>query len=105
GGSDQMTYLPLVVSGYSSHIVVHCGQDRDGLFSDVDSSEDHGRLRDSRQPCGQLLRRQVVELQVHVILLRTHTSKEIRKDTLSNFDSKMPTVTEQNLVCVHTCPP
>lgn len=37
-------YLPLEVCGYSTHVVVDGGQDRDGLFSDVDTSKDHSRL-------------------------------------------------------------
>ncbi len=40
----HMTYLSLVVCGYSTHIVMNGGQDGDGLFGDVDSSKDHGRL-------------------------------------------------------------
>lgn len=74
----DVTYLSLVVCGYSTHIVMNSGQDRDGLLCDVDSSEDHGRLRDARQPCGQLLGREVVKLQVHVVLLRTNTPKGIK---------------------------
>lgn len=73
-------YLSLVVCGYSSHIVMNCGQDRDGLFSDVDSSKDHGRLWDTGQPCGQLLGRQVVKLQVHVVLIWTNTPEGKKTD-------------------------
>lgn len=71
----QTAYLSFVVCGDSSHVVVNCGQDGDGLFGDVHSSKDHRRLRDPGQPCGQLLRRQVVKLQVHVVLLWTDTPK------------------------------
>lgn len=74
----DVTYLSLVVCGYSTHIVMNSGQDRDGLLCDVDSSEDHRRLRDARQPCGQLLGREVVKLQVHVVLLWTNTPKGIK---------------------------
>lgn len=52
-------------------------QDGDRLLCDVDSGKDHGRLRDARQPCGQLLGGQVVKLQVHVVLLWTHTPKNV----------------------------
>lgn len=73
----QMTvhtiYLSLVVCWYSTHVVMNSGKDGDGLFGDVDSSKDHSRLRDTWQPCGQLLWRQVVKLQVHVVLLWTNT--------------------------------
>lgn len=53
------------------------GQDGDRLLCDVDSGKDHGRLRDAGQPCGQLLGGQVVKLQVHVVLLRTHAPKNV----------------------------
>lgn len=74
-----MTYLSLVVCGYSTHVVVNSGQDRNGLFSDVDSSKDHSCLGDTRQPCGQLLGRQMVKLQVHVILIWSNTPEAIKK--------------------------
>lgn len=79
----EIMYLSLVVCGYSTHVVVDGGQDRDGFFGDVDSSEDHGCLWDTRQPCGQLLRRQVVKLQVYVVLLWTNTSEEIKNVNVS----------------------
>jgi len=44
GVCEQMMYLSFVVCGNSSHIVMNCGQDGDWLFSDIDSSKDHGRL-------------------------------------------------------------
>ena len=37
-------HLPLVVSGNPTHVVMHSGEDRDGLLSDIHTSEDHGRL-------------------------------------------------------------
>lgn len=74
------------------------GQDRDGLFSHVDSSEDHGRLGDPGQPGGQLLRRQVVELQVHMVLVRTHTSTESRAAVLSTASCLQPR--SRKTVCV-----
>lgn len=82
-----MFYLPLVVCGYSSHIVVNCWQDGDGLFSHVNSGKDHGRLRDPRQPCGELLGGQMMELQVHVVLLWADTPEEL-KTQIQNLSSK-----------------
>lgn len=60
------------------------GQDGDRLLCDVDSGKDHGRLGDARQSGGQLLRGQVVELQVHVVLLWTDTPKDIRETIISS---------------------
>lgn len=54
------------------------GQDGDRLLCDVHSGKDHGRLGDAGQSGGQLLGGQVVELQVHVVLLWTDTPKDIR---------------------------
>lgn len=76
-GCAHVTYLSLIVCGYSTHIVMNSGQDRDGLLCDVHSSKDHGCLRDARQPCGQLLGREVVKLQVHMVLLWTDTPEGI----------------------------
>lgn len=71
--TDAASYLSLVVGGDSSHVVVDGGQDRDGLFGDVNPSEDHGGLRDTRQAGGQLLGGQVMQLQVHMVLFWTTT--------------------------------
>ena len=70
--SRNVTYLSFVVSGHPAHVVVDRGQHRDGLFGDVHPGEDHGRLRDARQPGGQLLWGQVVQLEVHVVLIGSH---------------------------------
>lgn len=67
------SYLTPVVCRDPTHIVMNCRQHRNGLFGDVHSSKNHGSLRDTRQPGGQLLRRQVVKLQVHVVFLWTNT--------------------------------
>lgn len=48
-------------------------QDGDGLFGNVDTSKDHGGLRDAGKPGGQLLGREVVKLEVHVVLFWTNT--------------------------------
>lgn len=50
------------------------GQHRDGFLSDINPGEDHGRLRDAGQALLELFRRQVVQLQVHVVFLRTTTA-------------------------------
>ncbi len=74
----HVTHLTLEVCWYSTHIIMDCGQDGDGLLRDVDSSKDHSRLWDTWKPCGQLLWRQVVKLQVHVVLLWTNTPERIK---------------------------
>ena len=51
---------------------MHGRQDRDGLLGHVDAGEDPGALGDARQALGQDLGIQVVEVQVDVILVRTH---------------------------------
>lgn len=64
------TDLSAEVGGRAAHVVVHGGQHGDGLLGDVDAREDHGRLRDAGQALLQLLGGQVVQLEVHVVLLR-----------------------------------
>lgn len=76
----SVTYLSLVVCGYSTHIVMNSGQDGDGLLCDVHSGKDHGCLWDARQPCGQLLGREVVKLQVHMVLLWTDAPEGIKAE-------------------------
>lgn len=66
---NVLIYLSLIVGGDSSHVVVDGGQDRDGLFGDIHASEDHGGLRDAWQAGGQLLWREMVQLQVRMVLL------------------------------------
>lgn len=53
-------------------------QDRDGLFGNVDTSKDHGCLRDAGKSGGQLLGREVVQLEVHVILIGTDASESVK---------------------------
>ena len=62
--------LATVVGRDAAHVVVHSGDDRDGLPGDIHTGEDHRGLRDAWQPSLQLLWGKVVELQVDVILLR-----------------------------------
>ena len=70
--SPFVTHLSFVVGGHAAHVVVHRGQHGDGLLGDVHPGEDHGRLRDARQPGGQLLGREVVQLEVDVVLIGSH---------------------------------
>jgi hypothetical protein len=49
---------------------VHGRQDRDRLLREVDAREDARRFRDARQAFGQRLGRQVVQVQVDVVLVR-----------------------------------
>merc|ERR550517_1091132 len=60
----------MVVGRDAAHVVVHSGDDRDGLPGDIHTGKDHRSLRDAWQPGLQLLWGKVVELQVDVILLR-----------------------------------
>jgi len=64
-------YLSLVVSGNTSHVVMDSGKDGDGLPSYIYSSKDHCSLRNARQTGGQLLRGQMVQLQVYVVFFRS----------------------------------
>lgn len=69
-------HLPLVVGGDAAHVIVHGGKHGDRLLGDVHTREDHGCLRDARQAHSQLFRGEVMQLQVHVILLRATASGE-----------------------------
>jgi hypothetical protein len=62
--------LAEVVGGDAAHIVVHRRQDGDGLFGHVHAGEDGGRLRDAREALGEHLWRQVIQVQVDVVVLR-----------------------------------
>ena len=55
-------------------------QDRNGLLGDIDTREDSGGLRDTRESLVEDLWWQVAELEVDVVLLRTNTT------ALANFD-------------------
>lgn len=74
-----VTYLSFIICGYSSHIVMNSRQDGDGLFGNVNTSKDHGSFWDARKPGGQLLGREVVQLEVHVVLFGTNTP-EVQRD-------------------------
>lgn len=59
---------------------MNSGQDGDGLFGNVHTGKDHGSLWDARKPGGQLLGREVVELEVHVVLVWTNTPEDAKGD-------------------------
>jgi hypothetical protein len=56
------------------------GDDGDGLFGDVDASENVSRLGDARQAKLERLGRQVMQLQEDVVLAWTYAA------TLANLD-------------------
>ena len=60
----------MVVGRHAAHVVVHGRDDRDRLLGHVDAGKDGGGLADARQALGEQLGRQVVEVQVDVVLLR-----------------------------------
>jgi hypothetical protein len=62
--------LAPVVRGDAAHVVVHGRQNRDRLLRQVHTGEDARRFRDARQAFGQRLGRQVVQVQVDVVLVR-----------------------------------
>lgn len=68
-----------------THVVVNGGYNGNGFSGHVNAREDHRSLWDSRQSSGQLLRRQVVQLQVDVVLLRSDASKQRKKLYLSRI--------------------
>lgn len=67
-------HLAAVICWYATHVVVHSGQHWDGFAGDIDAGKDHGRLGDARQTLSQLLGRQVMQLQVHMILFGTNAA-------------------------------
>ena len=66
--------LTSVLGGNTTHVVVDGGQDGDGLLGDINTSENGGGLGDTRQTLVKDLRRQVAELEVDVVLLRSNTA-------------------------------
>lgn len=79
-----ITDLPLVVGGCSSHVVVHCGEDWDGITGHINPSEDHGSLGDSWQAGLQHLWWKVGELKEDVVLLWSHSSVKIETTSMLN---------------------
>ena len=66
--------LAVMVGGDTTHVVVDGGQDGDGFLGHIDTGEDGGRLTDAGQPLGEKVGGQVVQMQVDVILLGSHTA-------------------------------
>ena len=56
-----------VIRRDAAHIVVHSRQHRDRLFRDINACEDARRFGNTRQPLGQRVWRQVVQVQMDVI--------------------------------------
>ena len=61
-------------------VVVDGGQDGDGLLRDIDTREDSGGLRDTRETLVQDFGGEMAELKVAVVLLRANTT------TLTDLD-------------------
>lgn len=66
--------LAAIVGRNTTHVVVHGWQDRNRLAGHVHAGKDHRSLGDSRQTLGQLLGRQMVQLQEHMILLGSNAT-------------------------------
>ena len=67
-GPLHREHLGLPVRWRAAHVVVHGRQHRDRLLGDIHASEDLRGLGDARQALVQRVRRQVVEVEVDVIL-------------------------------------
>mmetsp|Transcript_36508 Transcript_36508/g.92269 ORF Transcript_36508/g.92269 Transcript_36508/m.92269 type:complete len:522 (-) Transcript_36508:522-2087(-) len=67
-------HLAVVVGGDAAHVVVHGGDHGDRLLRHVHARKDGGRLTDAGQPLREQLRRQVVQVQVDVVLLGAHAA-------------------------------
>ena len=61
-------------------VVVDGGQDGNRVLGDINTGENSGSLRDTRKTFVENFRREMAELEVNVILLRTNTT------SLTNFD-------------------
>ena len=64
----------LVVGGNTAHVVVNGGNDGNGLLGDVHAGENGGGFGNPWKTLRQELRRQVVQVQIDVILILTHAS-------------------------------
>ena len=58
----------------TSHVVMHGGQDRNGLLGRIDTSEDVGSLQDTGETLMDLLGWQMVQVEVNVVIIGTHTT-------------------------------
>mmetsp|Transcript_10585 Transcript_10585/g.20443 ORF Transcript_10585/g.20443 Transcript_10585/m.20443 type:complete len:470 (-) Transcript_10585:482-1891(-) len=68
-GGRRPDHLSVAVGGDAAHVVVDGGQHGDWLLGHVDAGEDGRRLRDAWQALGKHLWRQVVEVEVDVVLV------------------------------------
>lgn len=78
------TDLSFVVGGCSSHVVVYCGEDWDGITGHIHPCEDHGSLGDSWQAGLQHLGWKVGELKEDVVLLWSHSSVKTETTSMLN---------------------
>lgn len=66
--------LTSVLGGNTTHVVMDCRQDGDGLLSNVDTSENGSSLGDTRQTLMEDLSGQMAELEVDMILVGANTT-------------------------------
>ena len=62
-------HLGAPVGGNAAHVVVAGGHHRDRFLGDVDPGEDTGGLGDARQPLVDQFRRQMFQVQQHMVLV------------------------------------
>mmetsp|Transcript_45218 Transcript_45218/g.81333 ORF Transcript_45218/g.81333 Transcript_45218/m.81333 type:complete len:232 (+) Transcript_45218:556-1251(+) len=67
-------HLGLPVRGDTTHVVVDCWQHWGWLLGDIHACKNLGSLGDTWKTLGQSLRRQVVQVQVDVVLVRSDTT-------------------------------
>merc|ERR1712086_509269 len=69
-----VNHLRLPVCWNTSHVVVHCWQNRCWFLGYIHTCKDLCRLRNSRKTLGESLRRKVIQVQIDVILVGTNAS-------------------------------
>mmetsp|Transcript_86006 Transcript_86006/g.240669 ORF Transcript_86006/g.240669 Transcript_86006/m.240669 type:complete len:303 (-) Transcript_86006:986-1894(-) len=74
GVALALQHLGLPVRGDAAHVVVHGGEHRGGLLRHVHAREDLRGLGDARETLREGLRRQVVEVEVDVVLVGAHAA-------------------------------
>lgn len=81
--------LTFVIRGYPSHGIMHCRYDGYGLPGDVHAGKVMRGLFDTRQLLHDMFFGQVVQLQMHVVLLRTTTFSlhNFQRDASGNYVS------------------
>jgi hypothetical protein len=72
--AKNYSYLSLIVGRYPTHIIMHSWQNWNWFSGHIHTSKDHGSLRNAGQSLMQLFRRQVMQLQIHMIFLRPASS-------------------------------